>query len=223
MKKNTMMRLASALLVAVLLTTCAIAGTFAKYTYTLPEAFDTARVAKWGVTGTMTGTAFAKTYNLDSTVKGEFTLAVESETNVVAPGTTGTFTGVALTGTPEVAVRITTTAALDLGDNWMVAGDDGDDFYCPIVINVNDTDIRGLDYTSAEDFKTAVKDAIEAGNGDYAPNTDLSTLSDLNGNYTWTWAFDGDDAKDTALGDAAANGTAATIALTVSVTVEQID
>ena len=47
MKKNTMMRVASALLVAVLLTTCAISGTFAKYVSSA-ETSDTARVAKWG-------------------------------------------------------------------------------------------------------------------------------------------------------------------------------
>ena len=47
MKKNTFMRVASALLVAVLLTTCAIAGTFAKYT-TEVSSEDSARVAYWG-------------------------------------------------------------------------------------------------------------------------------------------------------------------------------
>ena len=48
MKKNRMMRVASALLVAVLLTTCAISGTFAKYV-TTESGSDFARVAKWGV------------------------------------------------------------------------------------------------------------------------------------------------------------------------------
>ena len=46
MKKNRMMRLASILLVCVLLTTSVISGTFAKYTSTV-AATDTARVAKW--------------------------------------------------------------------------------------------------------------------------------------------------------------------------------
>ena len=43
MKKNIMMRVASALLIAVLLTTCAISGTFAKYVSTASGS-DTARV-----------------------------------------------------------------------------------------------------------------------------------------------------------------------------------
>ena len=46
MKKNRMMRVASALLVAVLLTTCAISGTFAKYVSTATGE-DAARVAYW--------------------------------------------------------------------------------------------------------------------------------------------------------------------------------
>ena len=62
MKKNVMMRVASVLLVAVLLTTCAISGTFAKYT-TGDAGHDTARVAKWGVTITANGTTFAEAYN----------------------------------------------------------------------------------------------------------------------------------------------------------------
>ena len=49
MKKNKMMRLASAVLVCTLLTTSVISGTFAKYTST-SSASDNARVAKWGVT-----------------------------------------------------------------------------------------------------------------------------------------------------------------------------
>lgn len=49
MKKNKIMRIASVLLVAVILTTCAISGTFAKYV-TSGSGSDTARVAKFGVT-----------------------------------------------------------------------------------------------------------------------------------------------------------------------------
>ena len=57
MKKNKMMRTASGLLVATLLTTSMISGTFAKYT-TQDEASDSARVAKWGVTALATGSLF---------------------------------------------------------------------------------------------------------------------------------------------------------------------
>ena len=61
MMKNKMMRAASILLVAVLLSTCAISGTFAKYV-TTASGTDTARVAKWGVVITANGNLFNKTY-----------------------------------------------------------------------------------------------------------------------------------------------------------------
>lgn len=57
MEKNRMMRLASALLILTLLTTCMISGTFAKYT-TQATGEDTARVAKWGVTVNVTSDLF---------------------------------------------------------------------------------------------------------------------------------------------------------------------
>ena len=62
MKKNKMMRLASFLLVATLLTTSMISGTFAKYV-TEGSASDSARVAKWGVEVEATDdTGFKKVY-----------------------------------------------------------------------------------------------------------------------------------------------------------------
>ena len=51
MRKNKFMRAASGLLVAVLLTTCVISGTFAKYTST-STGTDSARVARWGFNDT---------------------------------------------------------------------------------------------------------------------------------------------------------------------------
>ena len=48
MKKNKMMRIASVLLVAVLLSTCAISGTFAKYV-SVGSVTTTATIAKWNI------------------------------------------------------------------------------------------------------------------------------------------------------------------------------
>ncbi len=48
MKKNKMMRIASVLLVAVLLSTCAISGTFAKYV-SEGSVTTTATIAKWNI------------------------------------------------------------------------------------------------------------------------------------------------------------------------------
>ena len=115
MKKNKMMRIASVLLVAVLLSTCAIFGTFAKYT-TAVSSKDSARVAYWGFQSSnsidITG-LFATTY---SNVKAQ------NVKDVIAPGTLGsasfafaydegvTVNGGAATMTgPEVAYDFTIT------------------------------------------------------------------------------------------------------------------
>lgn len=237
MKTNKMMRIASVLLVAVLLTTCVISGTFAKYV-TTDSVTDSARVAKWGVTIADTTDAlgnvmFGDTYkniavayaatDSDDTI----TVRADSEgTNVVAPGTNGILSAFDINGAPEVDVTVTYVATLDLGDNWMVdVTDDGEDnavFYCPIVITVNGTAIDGKTFASADLFEAAVKTAIEDKTATYQTNADLSAVED-DVVVEWAWAFTGDDAKDTALGDAAAAGTAAEIELTVAVTITQVD
>lgn len=214
-----MMRLASGLLVAVLLTTCAISGTFAKYV-TDGSASDSARVAKFGVTVTATGDMFKETYAKDDQ---SFTLAentVVSTDKVVAPGTSGKLGGVTITGTPEVAVRVASTATkVDFGDKWLAK--DGS-YYCPIEITVNETTIKGLDYGTIEAFETEVKTAIDAYTNDYAAGTDLATAGELK--VEWAWAFaTNDDVNDTYLGDQAAENNAATIELEIATTVTQID
>ena len=116
MKKNKMMRIASVLLIAVLISTCAISGTFAKYV-TKAKGEDSARVAKWGVLVTLDGEAFLTEYekdddtykpayaNTDSTV----TVQTSAEDKLVAPGTKNEGLVATLTGTPEVAVRYSLT------------------------------------------------------------------------------------------------------------------
>jgi hypothetical protein len=220
------MRLASALLVAVLLSTCAISGTFAKYV-TEASAADTARVAKWGVTASVTGGAFATKYDIKTTVDGITNSVVSSTANkLVAPGTEGKFTGVALTGTPEVAVNITKTATIDI-EGWLIDHDNdsnADYYYCPLRITINGTEYYGMNYASADEFEAALKSAIEMSNGNYAAGTDLSAISGMNGNYEWKWDFEPTspytDEFDTKLGDLAV---APTITINVKVEVTQID
>jgi len=92
MKKNRMMRLASILLVCVLLSTSVISGTFAKYTSTA-SGTDTAKVAKWDIK--LDGAAIAQTFGFDlfetivDTVDGNADEEVAA--NVIAPGTKGSF------------------------------------------------------------------------------------------------------------------------------------
>ncbi len=217
MKKNKIMRFASLVLVLTLLSTCAISGTFAKYV-TSADANESARVAKWGVTVTATSEAFKAEYaKEDANYSG--TISVDAEQDVVAPGTSGGLAAVALTGTPEVAVRVSYAATLDLGDNWMVE----DAFYCPLIFTIGTTEINGAEYTTAAALETDVNNAINAYTEDYAPNTNLAAQDLAILGVSWEWPFEGDDVKDTALGDAAAAGNAATINLTMNVSVTQID
>ncbi|MBQ1963297.1 MAG: hypothetical protein II369_04180, partial [Clostridia bacterium] len=128
MKKNKMMRIASFLLVAVLMSTCAISGTFAKYV-TADTATDSARVAKWGVTIDISSyKAFEKSYqNPEGTAT-----TVQADVKVVAPGTTGTLVNSTISGTPEVSVNVSFAATLTL-EGWTLAN--GEE-YCPIVFKV---------------------------------------------------------------------------------------
>lgn len=219
MKKNKMMRTASVLLVLTLLTVCVISGTFAKYV-SEGNGTDTARVAKWGVEVTGNGTTFAKTYAKDDNKFSLDTNSVVSTANVVAPGTKGAMATMTLNGTPEVAVRVNYTGSFALDDNWSVDGV----FYCPLVIKVKSaegtTEIKQTaDINTAAKFNDAVNAAITAYSKDYKAGTNLSTVGPDALTVTWEWPFDGNDTKDTKLGDAAA----AQVTLAVKTTVTQID
>ena len=225
MKKIKTMRIASILLIAVLMTTCAISGTFAKYV-TSDNGSDSARVAKWGVTVDVTvGDDLATQYNADTRVT-DHSQAVIAQTvisstadKLLAPGTTGTLATATITGAPEVAVTVEKTATLTLAGWDVDVTDDQTDnavFYCPLIITIDGTEFKGTDYTTAEDFQNAVNAALTA-TTNIAPNLGVNESHKV----TWTWAFTGnDDVKDTALGDLA---TAPTLAFTYTVTVTQVD
>lgn len=228
MKKNKMMRIASVLLVAVILTTCAISGTYAKYV-TSGNSSDSARVAKFGVNVNATSdSAFKSTYALDGTLSTGVTIdnsvkAGNGTDKLVAPGTSGTLTKVSLSGSPEVAVRVAFTGTLELGDKWV---DSTSAYYCPIEITVGSDTFKGTTYASADEFEAAVNAKIATFTNDYVAGTDLSAIAVSNNApaISWKWAFEGnDDVKDTYLGDQAAADNAATISLSVTATVTQID
>lgn len=221
MKKNKMMRAASFLLVAVLLTTSVISGTFAKYVTTATGS-DSARVAKWGVTITANGSTFAQEYATDDiNVVGAIAKSVVSNADkLVAPGTGGSMVAMTLAGTPEVAVKVTYEADLALSSNWTV---DGGTFYCPLKFNVEGTEVNGATYDNAADLETAVENLINGWTKVYAANTNLSTVADDSVSVSWVWPFEGEDEKDTFLGGQAAAGNPATVALTIETTVTQVD
>lgn len=236
LKKNWTLRAAVLMLALVLITSCFVGGTFAKYV-TSKSGTDSARVAKFGVTVTANGDVFAKEYDTDDqTVVGTITKSVISTDKVVAPGTTsnGDFVAATITGTPEVAVRVSyklDAASLQL-ENWK----DGDGkFYCPLVFKVKtengNTVVSGMEFQTAEAMKAALVNAVAAYTKDYAPGTDLSGEAAKTLAISWEWPFEtGADAnkpannvRDTFLGDEAAAGRAATVSLTLATTVTQID
>lgn len=253
MKKNRMMRLASVLLVCVLMTTSVISGTFAKYT-TSAEAEDTARVARWGVELAVTGgdTLFSKEYDgTDSRI----TVKSSDTEDVVAPGTQNT-TGVTFTlnGTPEVATKV--TASIGAAEDVFLKYTDElgtEQTYYPVKFTLTHTYADG-----AFSIKPAVAGtgaAVEATTG---KDVVTGTLTQINAvlqnltnamtqnnpgypyadtfNLTWAWEF-GDpanNAKDTTLGNIAAGQTTGNPIESVidsnlelkydfSITVEQVD
>lgn len=235
-KKNWTLRAAVLMFALVLITSCFVGGTFAKYV-TSGSGTDSARVAKFGVTVTANGTMFAKEYATDDqTVVGTIAKSVISTDKVVAPGTesNGDFVAATVAGTPEVAVRVSyklDTATLQL-ENWK----DGDGkFYCPLVFKVKTPDgntvISGMEFQTAEAMKAALVNAVAAYTKDYAPGTDLSGKAADTLAISWEWPFEtgtdndkpANNVKDTFLGDEAAAGRAATVSLTLATTVTQID
>ena len=263
MKKNLTKRTGVLLLALVMLTSCFVGGTFAKYVSTVTGS-DTARVAKWGVTiGPELGTngaaegselaLFAKQYATHDKATYSGAYSVVSTDYVVAPGTgnvtkddQGNMTGggikIKLAGTPEVAAKIEAQATVAMVNEgkWTVTVGETTKFYCPLIFYIGDKVVDGKNYTSLE----ALNDALaEAGKWSVVvePGTNLAALVDgvtADGNdeidltIGWEWPFEtGNDAWDTALGNAAAaaaeveGGAAAGLGIVVTgtVTVTQVD
>ena len=206
MKKNKMMRIASVLLVAVLLSTCAISGTFAKYTSTASGS-ATATVAKWSFKwngGTeqeiaVSGTAPTLTFNLFSTINDTGNTADETDVadNKIAPGTAGSFT-FTVSNTSEVTAKYT----ISLSE-----------------VNTNEVPLQySVDGTTWYDSITeVVMTALQ--------NQQLAIGNNASHTVHWKWGFEGGhtgqtDASDTALG---VMGTAPTVTITASITAEQVD
>ena len=200
MKKNRMMRLASILLVCVLLTTSVISGTFAKYTSSA-TATDTASVAKWqinvGDVNIAQATTQTITFNLFDTINDTDGSGAETHVSagLIAPGTMGTF-GVTITNNSEVdaTIKAALSAKETGGDIPLLYSADGSAWVSDLA-----------DLTVQEDLK---------------PGEDVDV------SVQWQWIFEVDEAgntADTLLGIAAASGTAPAVEVTMAVTATQID
>lgn len=235
------MRVAGLLLALVLVTSCFVGGTFAKYV-TYGGGQEHARVAKFGVKVDAAGDVFATEYDAkdpkvqdyNGQVIAKSVISSDGKTKLVAPGTAkdGALT-VSVSGTPEVAVKVeyvahvTFNESLTEPDNWK---DKDGNYYCPLIITVNGTAYSGLNYTSADEFKKDIEGAINGLTKNYPANTDLSKSGSKGVTISWEWPFEDTtagakqtDEKDTYLGDQAAAGKAATVGIVVGTTVTQID
>lgn len=207
--KNKMMRAAAIMMALVLVTSCFVGGTFAKYVAS-GESTNTARVAKWGVEVDVDSSgSFQTDYKVDYPAGTEdddkytFTYSVSSEdatrrSNVVAPGTCGKIE-FSITGKPETAVEIKFDFDIQkdvvIPAGTTVEGLELDKAYNPVVFSLAKADepSNTLKTGTLADIKEYLEDATNW-TLSYAPNTDLKTAF---GEYclTWEWAFDATSSK----------------------------
>ena len=219
MRKNRMMRLASVLLVCVLLTTSVISGTFAKYTTSVTSS-DKARVANWG---------FERTNSMDLTdlfLSSYDNVNSENGEDVIAPGTWGdTVFNFAYDETngaegPEVAytftVKVEDECAEEIKDN------------VNILWSLDGVEYKTDDAGKSWDKMVAAIKAMsgeEDGSCEYEPNTlpDAFSTDDSNHTIAWRWIFSnsqGNDTYDTNMGN---NDVLAKCSIKITITAEQID
>ena len=210
MKKNRMMRTAAVLLVAVLLTTSVISGTFAKYT-TANDAYAEARVAYWG-------------FEAPATI--EFDLFAHNDAGVLKNGllAPGTEKEIAFefinskTGdrAPEVDYQVTVTTAGSEAPS--------PELDAQIVWFYNDAE-----YADWADFIDAIEGETKLYEAGQLPNFLKEGETNTVG---WKWAFEvgnddaaiaANDALDTALGNAAAADGDIQVKLAINVLVEQVN
>ena len=204
MKKNKMMRLASAMLVLTLLSTCAISGSFAKYTSTASGS-ATATVAKWDITVNETSIVTnSMSFDLFGTIND--TGNTEDETNVsdnlIAPGTSGSF-----------AIKVKNTAEVTAKYN--------------ITLSETNNSSIPLQYSlDGTTWKDSIAKLSTTGLTDQTLGIDAAEVTHT---VYWRWVFEGTttgahasqtDATDTSLG----MGTSApSVTITASITATQVD
>ena len=224
MRKNILMRIGSTALVLTMITSYIISGTYAKY-ITTKTVNDSARVAKFGVTVTASGSLFSKNYfnvdNGNTAISNATNISVKSSdtVKVVAPGTKSSTTGIAFSvkGTSETDVKVlfNATSTKDIflkADKYTdytgkSANFTLDNDYHPVVFTLKNgatTEKTGTITEIVTYLNSLTQNSVTAG-------TNLSTTF---GDYTltWEWAYGdtgitvtGNDQADTLLGRLAAD------------------
>ena len=205
MKRNRMMRIASFLLIAVLATTCAISGTFAKYTSDFTGE-SKARVAKWSFEvndDDMAADDQSFDFKLFESVS-DANVKTGSGENIIAPGTQGSFQ-ITLENLSEVTAKYN----IQLSEDWK----HDDQAEIPIVYQLAVDGTRDATWMDLDTFNTT--------------HAGLTNIAMTNGNTVivvyWQWAFN--DANDSISETDTALGWAGTqeITTTAKIHVEQVD
>lgn len=197
MKKNLMFKLGLFCAALVLVATCLVTGTWAKYTSTKALTSDTATVAKWDIkvegSSMVTGTPTIN-FNLFTTIVDtkDGNADEDVETKKIAPGTKGSFeldvkNDSEVNATFEIAFTATNDSGVPLqfstdGENWEN--------------NISDINVEAT--------------TVNMG--------DTGTIT-----VYWQWVFTTDasgDTSDTTLGTMA---TAPTVQVTATITAKQVD
>lgn len=232
MKKK--MSVLGVLLMAVVVTSYSVSGTYAKYISETDAITDSARVAQWTVNLDQNNTQNIDLFK-DSYTYGDNGQVVKStSSDVVAPGTWGQYS-FSLSGYVETNHLIKVNVKKGEGEtsNTVVLKGEGDEEdYSPIKFAISknnaamdkygkSTDLTWLEY---DQFITALED-LYSGQSSYSPNVVYGPgqIVSSDNEYTiyWKWDFAGantDDAKDTLLGN---NYNDHKISIVLSLTAEQ--
>lgn len=212
MKKMKFVKIACAVLTMCLITTCAIGTTLAKYT-TGSSASDTARVAKWGVEVSTSGTMFGKAYGANGA--GEFADTIMAETSasvntavfggdkVVAPGTKNEVgIEVRIKGQPEVAFDLSATAQSSITEIFLGVNTYG--VMVETLVNAaTDFIAEGIYYKVGDDYLPATLGYYVANTGaTYYKLTDMIKVTEKYYPIVWTGKITATDTNGIGSGEA---------------------
>ena len=211
MKKTNFLILILIIELLVVISTITFKGTYAKY-ITAEKGSDSARVAHWNIN---------TTNNIKDLFAASYTNVVDGteEQGVIAPGTSGSYS-FTIDGDVETSYTLSIVASGTDNVNGAISG------YNPIKYSFTkpntgeDKDVKPtltIDGMTFEELKKAIND-IDNG-------SQIHKAGNLSGDiYTigWKWEIDGDNEKDTLLGNLVSRENR-TINLSVDIVVTQVN
>lgn len=214
MRKNKTMRLASGLLVAVLLTTSIISGILAKYTSSATGS-DTATAANWSFQVNGTDIADSTSFDIDlfRTVYDSDGETEETDiadvAKLIAPGTSGSF---------EIHLKNASEVTADYSLSLEVEGD------IPLQFAVKgiDTDESGEDFEGLSTFSLSEVDGWLNRDSDLTwssdPESPMAIEEEKTVTVYWQWPYYVSDDTDEADTESGMAGDSITVSATITAT-----